>query len=140
MIYSFQYNNISAQMDILHYEHKSFTTAIALKTLFSNRNSPTSNLRNEFSINFKILVLVNFLAPYCTPTTYHVYEKLQDPLKIYQEISKSHKIESHLNFIRFSIIKSFSIIIIELIISISSCYVPTILLLNPLLKHSHIKS
>ena len=83
-------------------------------------------------------------------TTYHVYQKFKGPLKVYRVISKSHKIESHLNFIRFSIIKSFSIIILELIISIPSYYVPTSLLLNPIsvkgwwkmaifhLKHSYL--
>ena len=33
-----------------------------------------------------------------TPTTYHVYEKLNDPLKVYQVISKSHKIKSYLTY------------------------------------------
>ena len=109
-------------MDVLHYDHQSFTTARILKT---------SDLRNEF---FKILKHQCFstsLLLISIPTKYHVYEKLKDLFKIYQEISKSHKIESHLNFIRFSIIKSFSIIILELIISIPSYYVPTSLLLNP---------
>ena len=139
MIYPFQYNNLSAQLDILHYEHKSFTTAIALKILFSNRNSPTSNLRNKFSTNFKVLVLIDFLLHISTPSIYHVNQKFKDPLKVYRVISKSHKIKSYLNFLRFSIIKSFSIIILMLTISIPSYYVPTFLLLT-LLEHIHIES
>ena len=109
-------------MDVLHYDHKSFTTARILKT---------SDLRNEFFKILKHQCLSTSLLHISTPITYHVYENFKDPLKIYQVISKSHKIELHLNFIRFSIIKSFSIIIIEIIISIPSYYVPISLLLNP---------
>ena len=119
---SIQYNNLSAQMDVLHYDRQSFTTATILKT---------SDLRNESFKNLKHQCLSTSLLHISTPITYHVYEKFKDPLKIYQVISKSHKIESHLNFIRFSIIKSFSIITFQIIISISSCYAPIFLLLNP---------
>ena len=87
-------------MNVLHYEHKSLTTTRILKTLFSNKNPQTSNLRNEFFKILKHWYLSTSLLPISIPTTYHVNQKFKDPLKVYRVISKSHKIESHLNFIR----------------------------------------
>ena len=80
---------IPNQMDVLHYIHEPFTTTIILKPLFSNRNSQTLNLRNEYFKILKHWSLLTSIFHIYNPTIYNVNQKFKDSLKICQVISKS---------------------------------------------------